>query len=62
MREHDLFIDRMFAIVAKTHKDKISFGEFLDTVIKFTSGIPPVCVCMRWVDVEVKSTMVYTSL
>lgn len=39
MKENHLFIQRMFAAVAKMHKDTISFGEFLDVVKKFSRGL-----------------------
>lgn len=38
MGENDLFIQRMFLVVTKGHYDKMSFQEFLETVVKFSKG------------------------
>ena len=38
MRETDLFVERMFACVARRHSDKICFQEFLQVVARFSNG------------------------
>jgi Ca2+-binding EF-hand superfamily protein len=38
MRETDLFVERMFACVARRHTDKICFQEFLQVVARFSNG------------------------
>ncbi|KHN77089.1 Dual oxidase 1 [Toxocara canis] len=38
MQETDLFVERMFACMAKQHSSQITFQEFLDVVSRFASG------------------------
>jgi len=38
MDENDLFIERMFLVVTRNHGNKMSFQDFLETVVRFTKG------------------------
>uniref|UniRef100_A0A915J7Z2 NAD(P)H oxidase (H2O2-forming) n=1 Tax=Romanomermis culicivorax TaxID=13658 RepID=A0A915J7Z2_ROMCU len=38
MNENDLFIERMFLVVTRGHGNKMSFQDFLETVVKFSKG------------------------
>lgn len=38
MRENDLFVERIFACMAKHDPNRVTFHEFLNTVIRFSRG------------------------
>ncbi|PIO73711.1 hypothetical protein TELCIR_04306 [Teladorsagia circumcincta] len=48
MREADMFVQRMFAITARSGSDVITFAEFLEVLRKFSGGQKPAFVFGCW--------------
>lgn len=50
MRENDLFVERIFACMAKGDPDRVTFLKFLDVIAKFARGIKTVLFFVkRWI-------------